>query len=91
MRIATRVYGQELLMFDFSPRNLWLICLAFSCLFCRNGNAQIEKLPQPSEDQRLEVMKVLQEVYKPDYLAAESLSKVSLGCKDSRCRQRDSG
>lgn len=72
MRIATRVYGQELLMFDFSPRNLWLICLAFSCLFCRNGNAQIEKLPQPSEDQRLEVMKVLQEVYKPDYLAAES-------------------
>lgn len=59
-------------MIGFSLRNLSLIYLVCACLLCRLCDAQDEKRTPPSEDQRLEVMKILQEVYKPEYLAAET-------------------
>ncbi|MGB0598750.1 MAG: hypothetical protein ACPGLY_18845 [Rubripirellula sp.] len=59
-----------------------LLGFVAACASCRTCSAQDEKLPPPSEDQRSEVMKLLQEIYKSEYVAAEtSEAKSALATK----------
>jgi hypothetical protein len=49
-----------------------LLGFVTACASCHTCSAQDEKLPPPSEDQRREVLKLLQEIYKSEYVAAET-------------------